>query len=89
MVRPWEEKLEPVHPEGKIVGVMCRKKGLVSVEFCGMCPDFEPAVGGIHDRDELEGNDGVDPRTGNSYATCKWFGKIVRERVVNIGRRIA
>lgn len=62
-----------------IVGMVCRKKGQVSVEFCAMCPDFEPAVKGFKESDAvLEGMDGIDPRTGNSYATCKWFGEIVR-----------
>lgn len=88
-MRPWEKKPEIIHPEGRIVGVMCRKKGLVSVEFCAQCPDFEPAVRGITDGDELEGNDGIDSRTGNSYATCRWFGKVVRERVMNFGRKVA
>lgn len=83
-----EVKLLPENIEGKIVGLLCRKKGMVSVQFCANCPEFEPAVRGIHERDELEGNDGIDTRTGNSYATCKWFGRIVRENSF-IPRKIA
>lgn len=62
-----------------IVGMICRKKGQVTVEFCAMCPDFVPAVMGMKEGDTaLEGMDGIDPHTGNSYATCKWFGEMVR-----------
>jgi hypothetical protein len=62
-----------------IVGMICRKKGQVSVEFCGQCPEFEPAVSGLKEGDKaLERMDGIDPHTGNSYATCKYFGEMVR-----------
>lgn len=71
-----------------IKGVLCRKKGLVSVDFCVKCPEFVPAVR-IKQEDPLEGSDGIDPHTGNSSATCKWFGEIVRERPLFGARRIA
>ena len=61
-----------------IVGVLCRKKGPVTVEQCAACPDFIPAAK-VSDGDVLEGKDGLDPHTGNSYATCKWFGEMIRK----------
>jgi hypothetical protein len=73
--------------QNDIVGVRCRKIGrgratpwgyLVTVDECASCPLFEPAVRLIRKQDDpLEGNDGIDQRTGNSYATCKYFGEIV------------
>lgn len=67
---------DPSHSD--IVGLICRKKGQVTVEFCAACPEFEPAVRGVCDSDQLEGKDGIDTHTGNSYATCKWFGEVLR-----------
>ena len=81
------EPCMPVHygmvaPQQKdgsdISHVVCRKKGNVSLDFCAECPEFEPAVIGLSEGDVLEKLDGIDPHTGNSYATCKWFGEIVR-----------
>lgn len=71
--------------ETDIVGIRCRKIGngratpwgyLVTVNECASCPMFEPAVI-VKQDDPLEGNDGIDQRTGNSFATCKYFGEVV------------
>lgn len=69
----------PMQKDGSDIShVVCRKKGNVTLDFCAECSEFEPAVVGLSDGDQLEGLDGIDPHTGNSYATCKYFGEIVR-----------
>lgn len=75
---PPATNLAPDPGYSNIDGMICRKKGKVSIDFCASCIEFEPAVKDVVDGDQMEGMDGIDPRTGNSYATCKWFGEIVR-----------
>ena len=47
--------------------IQCRKTGLVTMQYCSACPDWENAK---------EGNP-----YGNSEQTCTHFGKIVRDSI--------